>query len=200
MGICTSYRLESQSKKILEALKTLYKDQMTCFDLKAHQNLDIYCDGCNQCDSHATCVKAENRQLIESVMSSDVVIFAFPIYYGSLSGKSKSLLEAFYGLKNQTLQGKKVIFILSSENEKQEGIAVLELLPWIYKHQVNVSAIETLNGGMDVEEREAILKKIHSAIEEDVLYHQSISFAPFTYLGKTVHIPIKFTKSPHLKS
>lgn len=194
LGISTSFRTHSKSINFLETLKKRSTDNFIHFDLKAHPDSDIHCSACGLCNASFYCVKNSNNALIEEVLKSDVLIFAFPIYYGAISGKSKSLLESFYCLKNGELKGKKVIFILSSEKENQEGIAVIELLPWVYKHGLKVSLIETLHDEMSQSKTEDMFDKIERSIQEEHTKDMDIEFCEFEYFKKKVAIPIKFNE------
>lgn len=194
IGISTSHRSHSKSIKFLDALKKRSNEYFIHFDLKTHSETDIHCSACDQCNGSYYCVKNSNHSLIEEVLKSDVLIFAFPIYYGAISGKSKSLLESFYCLKNGELKGKKVIFILSSEKENQEGIAVIELLPWIYKHGLKVSLIETLYDEMGQSKIEEMIEKIERSIQEEHTKDMEIEFCEFEYFKKKVGVPSKFNE------
>lgn len=189
LGILTSSRPGSKSKEFLMDIKAHYSDQMCLLNFS---EFEVGCNGCNQCKDDVPCARESNRLLLEAVMEAETIVFAFPIYYGGLSGKSKMLLEAFYSLKSDALKNKSILFVLSAEKEDQEGIAVLELLPWAYKHGANISAIVNLHHGMSSEDRSQVYKDVISAIDQKVCREMDLGFTEFHYFQKTVFVPKQF--------
>ncbi len=192
IGISTSFNINSKSKAILEALKTDLKDDLALVDLKNDFKPEIFCEGCERCISSGICFKEQNRKLINELIHSEIIILAFPIYYGSISGKSKSLLESFYCLKNNELENKKVIVILAAEKEGQEGIAVLEILPWAFKHKVMLTSIEVVNDTMTFDDKKLLLERLKQNVIEDNDREMRVQFGKLKYFNKIVDIPIEF--------
>lgn len=192
IGISTSFNINSKSKAILEAIKTDLKDDLVLIDLKNDFESEIFCEGCKRCIATGSCYKEQNRKLINELIHSEIIILAFPIYFGSISGKSKSLLESFYCLKNNELENKKVVVILSAEKEGQEGIAVLEILPWAFKHKVKLTSIEVVNDTLTIDDKKLLLERLKQNVIEDNNSEMRIQFGKLKYFNKIVDIPIEF--------
>lgn len=53
-----------------------------------------FCRGCLYCQSHDRCVISDSvNGLLESVQNADVLVFATPVYYYSVSGQLKTFLD-----------------------------------------------------------------------------------------------------------
>ena len=106
VAISTSLSLESESRKMLLSIKndTDKNDKFSHISFLDERYRDICCDGCEKCRKLDSCIKNINFYILEMMKAADIIILALPIYYGCISGKSKSFLEAMYPLKNNELK------------------------------------------------------------------------------------------------
>ncbi|WML34934.1 flavodoxin family protein [Clostridium sp. OS1-26] len=109
---------------INELLSNIDNDKFTVEVFKL-RNMDINdCIGCYACMKNGHCIQHDDmREIYSSIENSDVVIFASPIYWWSVPGTMKKLIDrlfAYYSKENrERLKGKKVITI-SSLNQVDE--------------------------------------------------------------------------------
>lgn len=53
-----------------------------------------FCHGCNACQKNGVCViKDDAGKINEKMMSSDVIVFATPIYFGEMIGQLKTVID-----------------------------------------------------------------------------------------------------------
>ncbi len=195
LGVSTSLHIESRSRKFLESLEldryesVVYK-QMNLIDEKYR---DVYCSACEKCASSNSCMVEANNDVLEAVLEADIIIISAPIYYGSLTGKTKSLMECFHPFREKQLEGKELIIILSSAKHGQEGIAVMQLLPWCYNHQIRLVQVETIHDDTTTDEEFRIIDRIRQSILDiEIRKEVDVYFDNFKYLGKTVGVPIYY--------
>ncbi|MCH4888296.1 hypothetical protein EZV73_11965 [Acidaminobacter sp. JC074] len=195
LGISTSMSKKSRSRKFLNDLnldkhKTIDYKQLDLID-KDYSSLS--CSACESCADNEVCINKMNNIVLRAFHEADIIIIAAPIYYGSLTGKTKSLMECLYPFRDQQLKGKEVIVVVSSAKEGQEGIAVMELLPWCYKHRMLLVQIESIHDNTSQEELGGIVDRINQSIlDYDIKKEIDIDFQNLNYLGKRVGIPIYY--------
>ena len=83
------------------------------------------CQGCNGCKRGDACVlKDDLTPLYEKIHAADAVVVASPVYFGEVSGQTKSFLDRWYaflteGYEKRLKPGKKGLVILAYEMEKE---------------------------------------------------------------------------------
>lgn len=194
LGISSSLKVDSISRQALTMFGNRFEQQeeYTQINFNDTSNMDLYCNVCGMCNKESHCVRKLNNHLLERVKQADILVLAFPIYYGGISGKSKSILELMYPLKNGELKNKKIVVILSSEKENQEGIAVIELLAWCFKHGCKLIRVDTISSETTIESKMKMTIDIQHLINEDNDMEMIISFDDFKYFDKIVGIPIEY--------
>ena len=92
------------------------------------------------------------------------------------------------------MYGKNIILICLSSKPKQEGIAILEVLPWCYKQGVSLIHIENIHETLSAYEKEDIFLNIKTLIDQNTheLKDFEIEFKDGMYLEKVLSIPIKY--------
>lgn len=196
IGISTSLNKDSNSRNLLMNIENIFASEYKFqhISLLDGKYRNIYCDACGSCKESNKCIKELNQSILDIIQDSDIIIFAFPIYYGCISGKSKSLLEIMYPFRNNELKGKKVIVLLSASKPEQEGIAVIELLPWCFKHGSLLKQVETINDLTTNEEKIELIERVKTTIKDtskkDLQMH--IKFEQLKYLNNEVGIPIEY--------
>lgn len=95
-----------------------------------------YCLGCNTCQKNGgTCVyKDDVEEILEKMMKADIIVLASPIYFYSISGQMKTLIDRSYA-KFNLLSNKKFYYILSCAAPYEEP----------YKNDLDI-AINTFRG------------------------------------------------------
>ena len=73
------------------------------------------CIGCYSCMTTKKCVhKDDMEQINQDILESDVIIFASPIYYFTVTGQFKTFLDRTFPLYwDKPLKGKKSVFALT---------------------------------------------------------------------------------------
>lgn len=73
-----------------------------------------YCLGCNTCQKNGgTCVyKDDVPEILEKMINADIIVLASPIYFYSITGQMKTLIDRSYA-KFNLLSNKEFYFILS---------------------------------------------------------------------------------------
>lgn len=79
-----------------------------------------FCIGCLACQKTGKCVlKDDAAEIVEKVKKADVVCFASPVYYYSISGQLKTMLDRLNPLFGSNYQFRDVYFLSTAyEDEK----------------------------------------------------------------------------------
>lgn len=101
----------------------------------AVRDLDLkFCTGCLYCQSHGRCVINDGMNALYSDFeSADVLVFATPVYYYSVSGQLKTFLDRL----NPLYPGKnkfKEVYLLSTAAEDDENAmngSVSDIRGWV---------------------------------------------------------------------
>ncbi len=93
--ISTSLRSGSNSELLAQAFKKGAEaagHDVTLVSLKG-KNI-AFCKGCMACGQTGKCViKDDANEIVEQMMESDVIVWATPVYYYSMSGQMKTLMD-----------------------------------------------------------------------------------------------------------
>ena len=107
------------------------------------------CIGCNSCfarEDHKCCQKDDMQSIYTEILSSDMVVFASPIYYFTLSAQLQAAIHRTYSIdipKNI----KKVALIMSSGSPFVYGPAITQYYQSIVEYWgVENAGIFTANG------------------------------------------------------
>lgn len=90
--------------------------EVTRFDtafLKVHP-----CIGCDHCGMNGPCVFNDDMpNILDTILDSDMIVFATPVYYFGFSSQIKSVIDRFYS-RNGKIQSKhlKSVFIITAWN------------------------------------------------------------------------------------
>ena len=53
-----------------------------------------YCTGCGYCNSNKSCIQKDDMEVcINKLIKADVIVFATPIYFYSISGQMKTFID-----------------------------------------------------------------------------------------------------------
>lgn len=85
--------------------------------------LDIHpCIGCDHCGMNGLCVFNDDMpKILDTILESDMIVFATPIYYFGFSSQIKSAIDRFYS-RNGKIQSKhlKSVFIATAWNNDEQ--------------------------------------------------------------------------------
>ena len=85
-------------------------------------NRIIPCIGCNYCQIHGCCVmKDKLNDILDKIIESDVLVFASPTYYYSISGTLKNFIDRTYA-KFTKIKNKDFYYIGSCTDDNKEAI------------------------------------------------------------------------------
>lgn len=82
-----------------------------------------YCLGCMYCQSHDGCViKDSMNSLYREIQNSDVLVFATPIYYYSVSGQLKTFIDRLNPLYPKDNKFKEVYLLATSAEDETSAM------------------------------------------------------------------------------
>lgn len=119
--ISSSLRKNSNSQSLASAFKDgaiEAGNQVVSFDL-SKERLN-FCIGCLACQKTHRCVIDDDaRKITDAVKNADVVVFASPVYYYSISGALKTLLDRLNPVYGSGYRFREVYFLTCAfENEE----------------------------------------------------------------------------------
>lgn len=86
-----------------------------------------FCLGCDNCQNTQKCmIQDDATHIVEKIYEADVVVFAAPVYFGSVSGQVQTLLDRTYPLfpwklrLEQTHKFRDVYLLTASSGENTE--------------------------------------------------------------------------------
>ncbi len=82
-----------------------------------------FCTGCNACQKKGRCViKDDAPAIVETIRTSDVVVWATPVYYYSCSGQMKTLIDRANSIYASEFSIKDVYLIVTCADENEDAI------------------------------------------------------------------------------
>lgn len=102
------------------------------------QNKDIkYCRACNSCkmeERENQCVINDDmKDIYSSIIKSEVIIFATPIYVFNISAQLKVIFDRMYALKTNVLKGKKIVLLTTYGDIDESNSGVKNVVEYITK-------------------------------------------------------------------
>lgn len=101
----------------------------------AVRDLDLkFCTGCLYCQSHDRCILDDGMNaLYDTFGSSDVIVFATPVYYYAVSGQLKTLLDRLNPLYIRKNRFKDVYLLATSADGDESAMdgAVKDIQGWV---------------------------------------------------------------------
>lgn len=99
------------------------------------RDIDLkFCTGCLYCQTHDKCVLNDSmNELYSQFQNADVLVFATPIYYYSVSGQLKTLLDRLNPLYVRDNKFKEVYLLSTCADEEESAMdgAVKDIQGWI---------------------------------------------------------------------
>lgn len=135
--ISSSFSGTGNTKKLCEQFERGAKETLNNVELLELKGKKInFCLGCNTCQKNGgTCVyKDDVPEILEKMIKSDIIVLASPVYFYSITGQMKTLIDRCYS-KFEQMSNKEFYFILSCAAPYEEP----------YKEDLD-KAIETFRG------------------------------------------------------
>jgi len=122
--ITSSLRENSNSNVLAERFLEGAKESGNDVELiSLKTNRIASCLGCNYCQIHGECImKDKLNEILDKVIESDVLVFASPTYYYSISGTLKNFIDRTYA-KFTKIKDKDFYYIGSSTDTSKSGIS-----------------------------------------------------------------------------
>lgn len=121
--ITSSFRDNGNSNTLAEAFKEgaeSAKNEVEIISLK--QNHIAPCIGCYSCQIHGECfMKDKLNEILDKVIACDVLVFASPTYYYSVSGNLKNFIDRTFA-KFKKIKDKDFYYIGSSSDPSHKSI------------------------------------------------------------------------------
>ena len=121
--ITSSLRENSNSNVLAENFKKGAESSGNIVEIiSLKSNRVAPCMGCNYCQVHGECVmKDKLNSILEKLIDSDVLVFASPVYYYSISGTLKNFIDRTYA-KFTKIKNKDFYFIGTCTDTSKSGI------------------------------------------------------------------------------
>lgn len=133
--ITSSLRKGSNSDTLAQAFAKGAEEaghQVECISLKGK---DIqFCIGCLACQETQKCVlKDDTAPLVEKVKDAEVLVFASPVYYYSIAGQLKTLLDRCNPLFPSDYRFREVYFLASALEDQKTTVegSVTAIQGWV---------------------------------------------------------------------
>lgn len=149
--ISSSLSGTQHTKKLCKQFEKGAKESLNKVELLELKGKNInYCLGCNTCQRNdGRCVfKDDVSEILDKMMQADVIVLASPIYFYSITGQMKTLIDRSYA-KFNLLSNKEFYFILSCAAPYEEP----------YKSDLDI-AINTFRG---------FIKCLPNALEKNII-------------------------------
>lgn len=132
-----SYNLEGTSNTLVDEFirgASENGSEIHRFDT-AHLNINP-CTGCNTCGMDGECVFDDDmKEVLSSVLKSDLVVFATPIYYFSMTAPLKACIDRFYSrTMDVSSKGLKTVLITTCWNTDDSTV---NPVIWHYEKMVD---------------------------------------------------------------
>lgn len=128
-----------------------------------------FCKGCLACQKiHKCIINDDINSLLEKIRKSDVIAFATPIYYYSISGQLKTFLDRMNPLYGNDYNFREIYFMASAfdSSEKAFNIAIKDIEGWISCFEKSELKGVILGKGLgdikDAEKNKNLLDKAYS--------------------------------------
>ena len=121
--ITSSLRDNSNSNALAERFMEGAKESGNAVELiSLKTNRVTSCLGCNYCQIHGECImKDKLNEILDKVIDADVLVFASPTYYYSVSGTLKNFIDRTYA-KFTKIKDKDFYYIGSCTDDNKETI------------------------------------------------------------------------------
>lgn len=91
-------RANGNTKKLVDAFVKGAKDAKHNVEMVSLSKMQVNgCIGCNACRFGKPCVQKDNfNEIVPQIKAADLIVFASPLYFWTISAKLKAFIERFY--------------------------------------------------------------------------------------------------------
>ena len=128
LGICCGPRKHSNTEIMLQATLDAAQEQGATVELVTLAGKTISpCDACVTCEKTGKChIKDDMQEIYPKIKEADGIILASPVYFWSVSGQAKTLIDRCYALlKGNTLVNKAGAAIAVAD--RSGGVGAIEV-------------------------------------------------------------------------
>lgn len=87
----------------------------------ADQNIG-YCTGCGVCNDTHQCVQRDDmKEILDKMVTADVIVFATPVYFYSMNGRMKNFIDRTVPRYTE-IRNKEFYFIMTSADTEKENL------------------------------------------------------------------------------
>ena len=118
--LSTSLRKKANSDYLAQVFKDGAEAADNSVEIISLRDKDIkFCKGCFACQTIGKCViKDDSNEIVEKMCEADVIVWATPVYYYSMSGQMKTLIDRANCLYSRDYKFRNVYgLITATENE-----------------------------------------------------------------------------------
>ncbi|MDE6293198.1 MAG: flavodoxin family protein [Clostridiales bacterium] len=135
MVVTSTPRKGGNSEFLAQAFADGAKSAGNAVEVITVRDIDLkYCVGCMYCQDHDSCVLNDSMNgLYEKFQNADVLVFATPIYYYSVSGQLKTFLDRLNPLYPRENKFKDVYLLATAADENASAMdgAVTAIQGWV---------------------------------------------------------------------
>lgn len=133
--VTSSPRKDGNSEILAKSFAQGARDSGHNVKFVAVRDIDLkFCSGCMYCQSHGACVlKDSMNSLYEDFQNADILVFASPVYYYSVSGQLKTFLDRLNPLYPRDYNFKEVYLLTTSAENDESAMdgSVTAIQGWI---------------------------------------------------------------------
>jgi multimeric flavodoxin WrbA len=130
LGIVGSPRRSGNTEVLVDEVLRAAEEAGAQTDKVILNELNISpCQACNACRDNGVCVQQDDMApLLERLQDNQVWVLGTPVYWWGPTGQFKAFLDRWYGARNVTFRGRRVILVIplgGSERYAQHTVGML---------------------------------------------------------------------------
>lgn len=120
--ISSSLRKKSNSESLCDYFAKGAKDAGNAVEIINLKDKELsFCKGCLACQSIGKCVIDDSaNEIAEKMEKADVIVFASPVYYYSISGQLKTLIDRVNCLYSRNYKFRDIYFLSTAAEDERE--------------------------------------------------------------------------------
>lgn len=133
--ISSSFRKNGNSEMLVREFEKGAKEMGNVVEVVFLRELNIdFCHGCLACQKSGKCViKDDAKALAEKMKNTDVLVFATPVYYYSVSGQLKTMLDRMNPIYGSDYKFTDVYLLAAAAEDEESAVegTVTAVQGWI---------------------------------------------------------------------